>query len=188
MIRVEVTAARPDVGSNANSRSNPGANPGADPDETELRLRAAVLPLHLRLDQNVVRFLSAYFGAPAEEEPFTRVDHPTRDDEREDDGHETNAAAESAEVVFVLLLLARSPYFQFVDVPATSLRVDYLPRSVNIGALRAGQVTEALNLVPFGGVALRLARVSARGVAGWSAVGDRVPPRMDRPRRDDAGA
>ena len=118
----------------------------------------------------MVRFLSAYFCAPAEEEPFTRVDHPTRDDEREDSsGDETNAAAsvESAAA-------SRSPYFQIVDVPATSLRVDYLPRSVNLDALRAGRMTEALNLVPLGGVSLRLARVSARGVAGWSAVGDQI--------------
>ena len=175
------SAARPEsvVGStpdaaNSNANVDPRAVPGAtsypDPDETELRLRAAALPLHLRLDQNVVRFLSAYFCAPAEEEPFTRVDHPTRDDEREDSsGDETNAAAsvESAAA-------SRSPYFQIVDVPATSLRVDYLPRSVNLDALRAGRMTEALNLVPLGGVSLRLARVSARGVAGWSAVGDQI--------------
>ena len=181
LLRVELTAARPEsvVGStpdaaNSNANVDPRAVPGAksypDPDETELRLRAAALPLHLRLDQNVVRFLSAYFCAPAEEEPFTRVDHPTRDDEREDSsGDETNAAAsvESAAA-------SRSPYFQIVDVPATSLRVDYLPRSVNLDALRAGRMTEALNLVPLGGVSLRLARVSARGVAGWSAVGDLI--------------
>ena len=181
LLRVELTAARPEsvVGStpdaaNSNANVDPRAVPGAtsypDPDETELRLRAAALPLHLRLDQNVVRFLSAYFCAPAEEEPFTRVDHPTRDDEREDSsGDETNAAAsvESAAA-------SRSPYFQIVDVPATSLRVDYLPRSVNLDALRAGRMTEALNLVPLGGVSLRLARVSARGVAGWSAVGDQI--------------
>ena len=175
------SAARPEsvVGStpdaaNSNANVDPRAVPGAksypDPDETELRLRAAALPLHLRLDQNVVRFLSAYFCAPAEEEPFSARRPP---DARRRTGGFVRRRDERRGVRRVRRRVAFA-VFQIVGVPATSLRVDYLPRSVNLDALRAGRMTEALNLVPLGGVSLRLARVSARGVAGWSAVGDQI--------------
>jgi autophagy-related protein 2 len=46
--------------------------------------------------------------------------------------------------------------------------------TVDVAALRAGHLSEVLNLVPFGGVTLQLNPVSARGVQGWSSLGERV--------------
>ena len=47
-----------------------------------------------------------------------------------------------------------------------------MPRDVDVAALRAGNLGEALNLVPFGGVVVRLQPVTARGVCGWSKLSE----------------
>ena len=156
MARAEATAVRPDLDC---------------PDGVELRLRAALLPLHVRLDQHALTFLREFFGAErggssadasggGGEGGGLTTEAPDDDREEEARGEAAAAAAEAGKA-----------YFQLVEVRATSVRFDYCPRAVDVAALRAGHLAEALNLVPFGGVTLDLVPVSARGVQGWDAVG-----------------
>lgn len=51
-MEVELEAVRPD---------------GASQEEAEYRLSAALLPLRLRIDQNIVTFLQDFFAAPEED-------------------------------------------------------------------------------------------------------------------------
>jgi len=179
-VRAELTAVRPDQDC---------------PDGVELQLRATLLPLHLRLDQHVLKFLQAFFqvgetGPGAEAGSVTAdasVDTDTdatmrgnnegggEDVAGYDDDMEGGApAAAAAAAASAAEEEASRAYFQLVEVRATSVRLDYCPRAVDVAALRAGNLAEALNLVPFGGVTLALCPISARGVAGWAALGARV--------------
>ena len=154
MLRAEISAVRMD--------------PDGASDATELRLRAALLPLHLRLDQHAVRFFQA-FGARGGAE---RAETESGDDYS--DSEDFNADGGSISDGDAVETAASAAYFQLVEIRAPSIRLDYVPRDVDVAALRAGNLAEALNLVPFGGVAVHLRPVTLRGVCGWSRLTELV--------------
>lgn len=68
------------------------------------------------------------------------------------------------------LLLAVVPFFQFCEVEAIHLVVDYLPRKLDIGALRSGSLGEVMNFVRWGGVKLNLKNMKLSGLVGWDSL------------------
>ena len=146
MLRLDVNAVRMD----------PAAR------STELRLRAALLPVHLRLDQHALRFFQSFASREREDQEGGSGGSrsSTSDDEATVDAIGVDAAT------------ARSAFFQLAEIRVPSVRIDYVPRDVDVAALRAGNLGEALNLVPFGGVVVRLQPVTARGVCGWSKLSE----------------
>ena len=143
-VQVELEAVRPDGGSQA---------------EEEYRLSVALLPLRLRIDQNMVAFLQAFFTAPE-----SGTGSQEGSDTQQSDG--ANAAIQPSDSSGVFL--------QKVDVQAFSVVIDYQPRRLDAAALRAGSFVEVLNLVPWGGVQLDLPHVKATGLHGWPALGSGV--------------
>ncbi|KAL0044023.1 hypothetical protein WJX82_003156 [Trebouxia sp. C0006] len=143
MLQVELEAVKPD-------------GPGSTKEE-EFRLSVALLPLRLRIDQNMVTFLQGFFTSPNPE-------HGTEEDE----GKVTSASSTVQEPE------GSPPFLQKVEIQAFSIVIDYQPRRLDAAALRSGSFVEVLNLVPWGGVQLDLPRVKASGLQGWGALGSAV--------------
>eukprot|EP00898_Chlorokybus_atmophyticus_P006013 jgi/Chlat1/6412/Chrsp45S06026 len=129
MVRVELTAVRPE--------------PSAPLEEH--RLRVALLPIRLHLDQHHVHFWTAFFA------PLATISIATA---------QTDPLPQDA-----------MPFFQMCEVLSTVVRIDYKPRHVDLIALRDGNFAEILNLVPWEGVELQLKKAKASGLQGWSALG-----------------
>ncbi|KAA6418149.1 MAG: Autophagy-related 2 [Trebouxia sp. A1-2] len=143
MLQVELEAVKPD---------GPGSTK-----EQEFRLSVALLPLRLRIDQNMVTFLQGFFTSPNHEHGA-----------EEDEGKATNASSTVQEPE------GSPPFLQKVEIQAFSIVIDYQPRRLDAAALRSGSFMEVLNLVPWGGVQLDLPHVKASGLQGWGALGSAV--------------
>ena len=168
MLRLDVSAVRMDPA---------GAGTGA----TELRLRVALLPVHLRLDQHALRFFQSFAsrGERVEDagddsgddsgDAGVGVDGRRR---RRRSGSRSSRDSDDEATVDAIGAQAKAAFFQLAEIRVPSVRLDYVPRDVDVAALRAGNLGEALNLVPFGGVVVRLQPVTARGVCGWSKLSE----------------
>ncbi|KAL3156294.1 hypothetical protein ABBQ32_012565 [Trebouxia sp. C0010 RCD-2024] len=143
MFQVELEAVRPD---------------GAGQAEEEYRLSAALLPLRLRIDQNIVAFLQDFFSAP------------------EADGGTKERLGGELTTPTASIHQPEGPgvFLQKVDIHSFSVVIDYQPRRLDAAALTAGSFVEVLNLVPWGGVQLDLPHVKATGLHGWPALGSAV--------------
>ncbi|KAG0447467.1 hypothetical protein HPP92_028321 [Vanilla planifolia] len=60
------------------------------------------------------------------------------------------------------------------DVKPLVVRIDYIPRHLDLAALKSGNYIELLNLVPWKGIDLDLKHVCAIGVYGWGSVCETV--------------
>jgi autophagy-related protein 2 len=127
-------------------------DPATAPEVEEYRLTMALLPVRLKLDQDVVAFLHAFVGCVSA--AVAAVDNPM----------EAALAATGTEP-------PAPPYFQKVEIWGTGVMLDYRPRRVDIAALRDGDAMELLNLVPWGGVDLNLKPLRLIGVEGWDGLG-----------------
>eukprot|EP00191_Tetraselmis_sp_GSL018_P024413 CAMPEP_0177623850 /NCGR_PEP_ID=MMETSP0419_2-20121207/29141_1 /TAXON_ID=582737 /ORGANISM="Tetraselmis sp., Strain GSL018" /LENGTH=1756 /DNA_ID=CAMNT_0019124467 /DNA_START=418 /DNA_END=5689 /DNA_ORIENTATION=+ len=143
-LSVELMAVRPD--------------PAGLPDVTEARLSLAVVPLRLRLDQNVVSFLQRFAEQlkvasmePIDAEPFI-VDGAF--DEAVSLGGDEGA----------------EPYFQRVKLEGFTVLIDYRPRRVDVAALREGSLVEVANAVPWSGVELTFVPLHLKGCQGWDGL------------------
>ncbi len=163
-------------------------DPVAEPNLEEFRLAVALLPLRLRLDQDVVAFLSAFFGAiGAAAAASAQASAAAKAALAAEPGAAAEAASRPAAAVAVAggagagaaggaavedaeSLDAAAPYFQRVEVRGFSLLIDYRPRRVDIAALRDGAFGELLNLVPWGGVDLAFKPLRLSGIAGWDGI------------------
>jgi hypothetical protein len=149
--------------------------PAAAPALTEHRLHFAALPLRLRLDQHMLRFLSAFFADA--DDAAGDYDEAAEDEVQGVEDAGPGATDGDAEADADADAYADGcTFFQAADVRALRLRVDYRPRAAPPGrAAGPGGAVGLLLAVPWGGVALRLPRVQLGGVAGWgpllSAVG-----------------
>ncbi|MCO5599249.1 hypothetical protein L7F22_053350 [Adiantum nelumboides] len=122
----------------------------------EYRLSLQLLPLLLHLDQRRVDFLASFFATPA---PLSQ-------------GYEDVTSSSSS---FELKVAEGSenallPCFQIFEMQPFNIRVDYVPRHVDIGALRSGNYAELANLVSWKGIELEFKRVRVTGVRGWEAL------------------
>ena len=104
--------------------------------ELEYVVKASSLPLHVKLDQRVVKLLLDVFANEIEPSPVM--------------------SAESEDTA----------YFQKIEVGSTSLRLDYCGRQLDIDALRSGNLLEVLNLVPWDGVSLNIEPIRLTGISG----------------------
>ena len=167
MLRLDVSAVRMDPA---------GAGTGA----TELRLRVALLPVHLRLDQHALRFFQSFASRG---ERVEDAGDDSGDDSgdagvgvdgrrRRRSGSRSSRDSDDEATVDAIGAQAKAAFFQLAEIRVPSVRLDYVPRDVDVAALRAGNLGEALNLVPFGGVVVRLQPVTARGVCGWSKLSE----------------
>lgn len=146
-------------------------DPVSDHEVEEYRLALALLPLRLRLDQDVVAFLSSFGGAVASAAAPAPAAAPS-------DAPAGAAAAAPAGADFPAGCYAgegdeedyAAPYFQCVDVRACGVLIDYRPRRVDVAALRDGSFAELLNLVPWGGVDLSLKALRLHGLVGWDGL------------------
>ncbi|KAF9603872.1 hypothetical protein IFM89_038130 [Coptis chinensis] len=120
----------------------------------EYRLRLALLPILLHLDQDQVDFLISFFGG--KESLVDQSPSPPRD------VYDSVKSSESGGIV--------SFFPQKFDIWPIVVRVDYSPRRVDLAALRGGNYVHLVNLVPWKGVELKLKHVHAVGIYGWSSV------------------
>ncbi|KXZ49627.1 hypothetical protein GPECTOR_20g484 [Gonium pectorale] len=146
LVAVALTAVRP----------NPAAT---DPRDEEFRLAVALLPLRLKLNQDVMSYL-AWYGAAV------------------------STALRPAAAVLSGMQAALSelggceplppPFFQRVQIRGFHVVLDYRPRRVDIAALAEGRLLELINLVPLGGVDLACKPLRLAGLAGWDELGAAV--------------
>jgi hypothetical protein len=147
-------------------------DPQGPPESDEYRLGVALLPIRLRLNQDLVSFLVLFFGSVADavaavENPLTAAVAATlaaagtTDNSGGGDGGSTAAPASSG---------VQPPFFQKVVIWGSGVCVHYCPRRVDIAALRDGDFLELLNLVPWGGVDLTLKPLRFTGVVGWDGL------------------
>lgn len=125
MLTVDLTTVRPNT---------------SEPSELEYVLKVSALPVHLKLDQRVLKLVLDVF---ADETDTSRsVSAPPED----------------------------TAYFQKIEVGKLSLRFEYCGRQVDIDALRAGNLLEALNLVPWDGVRLDIQPIRLTGILGVGSM------------------
>ncbi|EFJ17828.1 hypothetical protein SELMODRAFT_113891 [Selaginella moellendorffii] len=125
------------------------------------RLSLALLPICLHLDQAHVDFFGKFFQS---------------DTNTDDDSSSLPGANEDAIL----------PFFQVCEMRPLIIRVDYIPRRLDFGALRSGNCFELFNMVSWKvllfpcksnvltmfmqGVELHLKSVHTSGVYGWSSL------------------
>jgi autophagy-related protein 2 len=125
MVNVDLTAVRPNT---------------SEPSELEYVLKASALPVHLKLDQRVLKLVLDVFA------------------DETDTSYSVSAPPED------------TAYFQKIEVGKLSLRFEYCGRQVDIDALRAGNLLEALNLVPWDGVRLDIQPIRLTGILGVGSM------------------
>ncbi|ERM97144.1 autophagy-related protein 2 isoform X1 [Amborella trichopoda] len=132
----------------------------------EYRLQLALLPLRLHLDQVQLDFLIEFFAKKdsSVEQSRTIPNEPL--------GPNTYSMKNGNwQNIIVEALL---PFFQKCDIWPVVVRVDYVPRRVDLVALRGGNYAELLNLVSWKGIDLQLKHVHAVGLYGWASVCETV--------------
>jgi len=131
----DITAVRPDADASS---------------DVEYVVKVSMLPMHVKLDQRVLRLLLGVFRDSTE---LSRVVIAPRDN--------TGDASDAM-------------YFQKIQVDQLSLRFDYCGRHVDIDALRSGNLLEALNLIPWDGLRLDIQPVRISGILGTGVAIERV--------------
>ncbi|CAA7392036.1 unnamed protein product [Spirodela intermedia] len=126
----------------------------------EYRLQFSFLPMRLHLHQGQLDFLVNFF---ANDSSNSNLGAP-QTSMKMDRSFEGQFVAEEA-------LL---PFFQKFDIYPAVLRVDYIPRHVDMAALRGGNYVQLINLVPWKGIDIQLKPVHAVGVYGWGSVCETV--------------
>ncbi|XP_077225008.1 autophagy 2 [Tasmannia lanceolata] len=129
----------------------------------EYRLRLALLPVVLHLDQGQLDFLISFFACKD-----SSTDHSLNlcNDMGGSRMMQKSGCFGGQTIVEEALL----PFFQKCDIWPAVVRVDYTPRHIDLAALQGGNYAELLNLVPWKGIELQLKHVHAVGVYGWSSV------------------
>jgi autophagy-related protein 2 len=127
MCSLDITTVRPDA---------------KRPFEVEYAIKASAMPIHVKLDQRVLKLFLDVFS----------------DDS--DDSHRIVSPPYEENMM----------YFQKVEIDRLSLRLDYCGRQVDVDALRSGNLLEALNLVPWDGVLLDIRPLRLTGIAGAAPV------------------
>ncbi|KAL0928093.1 hypothetical protein M5K25_002333 [Dendrobium thyrsiflorum] len=133
----------------------------------DYRLYLEFLPIRLHLDQSQINFLISFFGngSSVEESPSISKDvDMSCIAEKKINVHRSQPIVEEA-------LL---PFFQKCDVKPLVVRVDYIPRHMDLASLRSGNYVELLNLVSWKGIDLQLKQVCAVGIYGWASVCETV--------------
>lgn len=150
-------------------------DPQGPPESDEYRLGVALLPIRLRLNQDLVSFLLLFFGSVADavaavDNPLTAAVAATQAAAAAAGGTAGAGAAAGSTAVPAGSSGVQPPFFQKVVIWGTGVCVHYCPRRIDIAALRDGDFLELLNLVPWGGVDLTLKPLRLTGVVGWDGL------------------
>ena len=114
---------------------------------SELRLRVAILPLRINLDQDTLEFLMEYTRRLTSALGTTL---PTAED--------------------VAQLQFEPTFFQSACIRALKIKLDYWPKRVDFRGLREGELKEVVNIFAYEALEIVLKRVHLGGVHGWSNV------------------
>ncbi|KAG0629237.1 hypothetical protein M758_1G087800 [Ceratodon purpureus] len=128
----------------------------------EYRVSFALLPIRLHLDQRHLDFCMKFFSSQ-----FSASQGTLSEENLNSSG---NSSLSSTPSVSSNLTDSPTepllPFFQMFEVLPFNIRVDYLPRRVDLAALRAGNFAELVNMVQWKGIELQLKHVKATGVHG----------------------
>lgn len=134
----------------------------------EYRLLVKLLPLRLHLDQSQLDFLIKFFSQKASSVA----------EQGDVSGDRQSSSSVSAHATYSKELSATEegllPFFQKCEIHPLTIHVDYVPRRVDLVALRGGNYAELLNLVSWKGIDLNLKGVETGGISGWSSVSEIV--------------
>ncbi|PWN44136.1 hypothetical protein IE81DRAFT_365110 [Ceraceosorus guamensis] len=106
----------------------------------EARVRAKLAPLRLHVDQDALDFFKKFFAW----KPIGAEAAPA---------NESTASSE--------------PFIQHAEIYPIRLKLDYKPKRVDYGLLRAGKTIEMMNFFHFDGAEMTLRHVTLRGITGW---------------------
>ncbi|CEH15139.1 Cytoplasm to vacuole targeting protein [Ceraceosorus bombacis] len=106
----------------------------------EARVRAKLAPLRLHVDQDALDFFKKFFAW----KPIEAGAAPA---------NESTASSE--------------PFIQHAEIYPIRLKLDYKPKRVDYGLLRAGKTIEMMNFFHFDGAEMTLRHVTLRGITGW---------------------
>mmetsp|Transcript_28070 Transcript_28070/g.68227 ORF Transcript_28070/g.68227 Transcript_28070/m.68227 type:complete len:957 (+) Transcript_28070:2487-5357(+) len=112
-------------------------------DDCEVTMQ--LLPMRCLLDQRAIAFARAFLNKQRNE-----------DDDSDDEKKDANAKT----FWFDDLHIAPSPHFCLFKVKPWKLKVDYLPKKIDINALREGSVVELVNVSPIRRMVITLSEVN----------------------------
>lgn len=134
----------------------------------EYRLLVKLLPLRLHLDQSQLDFFIKFFSPKASSLAI----------QGDLSGDRQCSSSVSADAPYSKELSATEegllPFFQKCEIYPLTIHVDYVPRRVDLVALRGGKYVELINLVSWKGIDLHLKGVETGGISGWSGVSEIV--------------
>lgn len=142
------------------------------PDRQEARLRVALLPLRLNIDQDTVEFLITLFGNVSVPKASQVVENPSSCDKPKENEEQTeerkdnsshvpkNGAGAGAEV-----------YIQWFSVKECQICIDYKPKRIDLHSLRNGDYAQLVHLFPLEGVGITLEPKRFVGIEGWGRLG-----------------
>ncbi|ONK66112.1 uncharacterized protein A4U43_C06F4270 [Asparagus officinalis] len=133
----------------------------------DYRLHLELLPLRLHLDQSQLNFLIGFFSNGSVANDCPNLPNDVDGSDITGIGSGPFGSQPSAEEALL-------PFFQKCDVKPVVVCIDYIPRHMNLAALRRGNYAELLNLVPWKGIELHLKHVCAVGLYGWGSVCETV--------------
>ncbi|BBN15299.1 autophagy-related protein 2 [Marchantia polymorpha subsp. ruderalis] len=133
----------------------------------EYRLLISLLPISLHLDQRhidfCIQFFSQHRSGTTDVTPRDEAVHPLSDST-------SNLASDVSSDINEMTDEELLPFFQICEMRPLTIRVDYVPRRVDISSLGKGNYAELLNFVSWKGIELNLKHVKATGVHGWSSL------------------
>ena len=115
-------------------------------DDCEVTMQ--LLPMRCIIDQRAISFIRAFFNSSSS------------DDDDDENGDETKEKWSSG------LHLVPPPRFRSFRVKPWKLKVDYIPRKMDIAALREGSLVELVNVSPIDGMVITLSQVNVLDVVG----------------------
>lgn len=134
----------------------------------EYRLTVKLLPLQLHLDQSQLDFFIKFFSQKASSlalQGDLSGDRQCSSSVSDDAPYSKELSAAEEGLL---------PFFQKCEIYPVTIHVNYVPRRVDLVALKGGNYAELLNLVSWKGIDLHLKGVETGGISGWSGVSEIV--------------
>ncbi|KAJ8323200.1 hypothetical protein QVD99_000397 [Batrachochytrium dendrobatidis] len=118
----------------------------------EIRMRAALLPFRMYIDQDTLNFI---------------VKHTT-------EITEIRQIQSNPPMPTLQKTPSDNIFFQFCEIEPVMMKIDYKPKHVDFSSLKNGSLIEFLNFVHLDSAELSLHRIRLAGVRGWDNLGKRI--------------